>query len=137
MATRKTTKKTTATNRITTKKLENVTDEIEEKQYLTDLELSRVTLNAEKHEVFKRDLEIIDLKITALKIKKEVYEAQIRTLEKEIALLGVRKLEVSRKHKEFKNKSREELEEIGKAHGILVEDGFGYDPDSGEIITKT
>ena len=120
------------------KPIEEITSidaEILEKDYLTDLELSRITINAEKHEVYKRIREISELKRMVLQLRKELYESRIETVERELMLLDKICADQAKDYDNFKYKSRLDLEEIGKAHGIQVGEKFGYNPENGEIIT--
>jgi hypothetical protein len=110
--------------------------EIQDKQYLTDLELSRITINAEKHEVYRRTKEISELKRMLLKVTRELHESKIETLERENLLLDKLIKEQVLEYDAFKKKSRMDLEKIGEAHGIQVGEKFGYNPESGEIIVK-
>lgn len=111
-----------------------VDDEIEGKEYLTNHELSRITLNAEKHEVFKKDQDISNLKIMLLNTKKELFESRIETVERELVITEYIRSEHTKNYEDFKYKSKKELEEIGKSHGFLLGEQFGYDPESGEIV---
>jgi len=119
---------------INTEEIATVDDEIEGKEYLTNLELSRITLNAEKHEVFKKSKELSNLKTMLLNTKKELFESKIETIERELVIIEYIRADQNKDHEDFKYKSKKELEEIGRSHGFLLGEKFGYDPESGEIV---
>jgi hypothetical protein len=96
-------------------------------------ELAKVNANAHKFRMFEKDKELIDTKMQLLQVKEALLQSQLTVIEKDRIILRMAAEQNTLKFVDFKEDNKSLMISIAKSHG-LEGSGFGYDPESGEII---
>jgi hypothetical protein len=118
------------------KPVSSIDDEIKGKLYLSDVELAQINLFNEKYRTYEEiqahndtRKKLIDAQVALMDAKKEILKRD------KIILDNIIK-EDAQKREGFKKRNREFLESISKSHPGLEKIRWGYNPESGEIITE-
>jgi len=109
-------------------------DEDDGKLYLTELELALINLNTEKHNIYKKDKAIIDMKKQIISVQKALIDSKKETLERDDMIIEYNAIQLSKDHESFKEISKKFLMDISIKHDLLKDKTWGYNPDTGEII---
>jgi len=102
--------------------------------FLTEYELARINLNAEKHKAFEKEKKMIDMKVQLIKTQQALLDAKKETLERDMMIVEYHAIQNTKASEEFKDESKQFLLDISKQHTSLKGKQWGYNPESGEIV---
>jgi len=109
-------------------------EEIDSKKYLTPEELARLNYFAERHRVYGKESEILNLKRQIIIEKQKTIETKAELEKRNLTIIDFQMREYRMLHEKFKVENKMFLTELSEKNEIGEGKKWGYDPDSGEII---
>ena len=109
-------------------------EEIDSKKYLTPEELARLNYFAERHRVYGKEAEILNLKRQIIIEKQKTIETKAELEKRNLTIIDFQMREYRMLHENFKVENKMFLTELSEKNEIDEGKKWGYDPDSGEII---